>query len=297
MRHPDVPETLDGWSILHRTFRLRRRDLRALGAAQRERIASEALALLGPLAASDDGDLALAQLLGHKGDLMLTHYARSFDALGTQQAAFDALELADYLEPLGSFVSVLELGLYEATAKIHAELQTRGLKPHSADWIAAFDALLAEQARSPRNASRLFAKIPARRYVCFYPMDKRRGESANWYALPYEERARLMLDHGKIGRSFFGHVTQVISGAIGFDDWEWGVDLYADDPLVFKKLIYEMRFDEASARYALFGPFLTGMQFSLAELPRFLAGDGVPQLLAVSPTTETLRPEPEPLLR
>jgi peroxiredoxin len=96
----------------------------------------------------------------------------------------------------------------------------------------------------------------------------------------------LMLDHGKIGRSFHGLVTQVISGSIGFDDWEWGVDLYADDPLVFKKLIYEMRFDEASARYAAFGPFYTGMQFSIAELPHFLEGDAVPRLL----------PEPEPVL-
>jgi chlorite dismutase len=89
-----------------------------------------------------------------------------------------------------------------------------------------------------------------------------------------------MLDHGKIGRSFHGQVTQVISGSIGFDDWEWGVDLYADDPLTFKKLIYEMRFDEASSKYAEFGAFWTGVQFSVAELPVFLAGERSPQLLA-----------------
>jgi peroxiredoxin len=115
--------------------------------------------------------------------------------------------------------------------------------------------------------------------VCFYPMDKKRGEAINWYQLPYEDRARLMMDHGKIGRSFHGLVTQVISGSIGFDDWEWGVDLYADDPMVFKKLIYEMRFDEASAKYAAFGQFYTGMQFSIAELPRFLDGTAVPELI------------------
>jgi chlorite dismutase len=97
--------------------------------------------------------------------------------------------------------------------------------------------------------------------------------------LPFQERARMMLDHGKIGRSFHGLVTQVISGSIGFDDYEWGVDLYADDPLVFKKLIYEMRFDEASARYAAFGPFISGVQFSVEDLPVFLAGDAVPRLI------------------
>ena len=280
MRHPDVPEALDGWHILHRMFRLRRRARDARGAARRDGIVREACAFFEPLAADTEGDVSLAAMIGHKCDLMVTHYAKSFDELGVVQAAFDKLELSDFLEPASSYVSVLELGLYEATAKFHAELAERGLKPHSGDWNEAFDALLAKAAVEPRSAARLWAKVPARRYVCFYPMDKKRGEQVNWYALPYAERARLMLDHGKIGRSFHGLVTQVISGSIGFDDWEWGVDLYADDPMVFKRLIYEMRFDAASAQYASFGPFFTGMQFSIAELPAFIEGTQSPRLLA-----------------
>jgi hydrogen peroxide-dependent heme synthase len=282
MRNPDVPETLDSWHILHRMFGFRRRAFDALGGPRRAGIAEAAVAFLEPLAAASDGDASIAQLLGHKSDLMLTHYAKSFDELGAMQIAFDKLELADYLEPQASYVSVLELGLYEASGRIHAELRDRGIKPHSPQWIAEFDAALAEQADEPRNATSLWAKVPQRRYVCFYPMDKKRGETVNWYRLPYEERGRLMVEHGKIGRSFHGLVTQVISGSIGFDDYEWGVDLYADDPLVFKKLIYEMRFDEASARYAAFGPFYTGMQFSIAELPRYLEGDAVPKLLTAA---------------
>ena len=279
MRHPEVPETLDSWNILHRMFRFDRRRFDELPPERRAAIAREAHDCLAPLAASPDSDASLAQLLGHKSDLMVTHYAKSFDQLGAAQTAFDKLELASYLAPHSSYVSMLELGLYEASGRIHAELRDRGLKPNSQEWIAAFDGAVLEQAQSPRNAGRLWAKVPQRRYVCFYPMDKKRGEAINWYQLPYEDRARLMLDHGKIGRSFHGLVTQVISGSIGFDDWEWGVDLYADDPIVFKKLIYEMRFDEASARYAAFGPFYTGMQFSLAELPHFLEGSAIPQLL------------------
>jgi len=279
MRHPYVPETLDSWAILHRMFRFERRRFDALPSERREALAREALEVLAPLARAGESDVSLAQLLGHKSDLMLTHYAKTFDDLGAVQTKFDKCTLRDYLTPQTSYVSILELGLYEASGRIHAELRDRGLKPHSPEWIAAFDAAIAEQANQPRNAARLWAKVPERRYVCFYPMHKKRGEAINWYQLPYEERARLMLDHGKIGRSFHGLVTQVISGSIGFDDWEWGVDLYADDPLVFKKLIYEMRFDEASARYASFGQFYTGMQFSLAELPHFLEGDAVPQLL------------------
>ena len=289
MRNPNVPESLDGWAILHRMFRLNRRGWDALGAEQQRAIEREAVDLFAGLARDPDTDLGLAQLLGHKGDLMLTHYARSFDALGEMQARVDKLALRDYLEPLESYVSILELGLYEFTAKIHAELRDRGLKPHSEAWNAAFDAMLAEQAHEPRNAARLFARIPQRRYACFYPMNKKRDGADNWYATPYDERAKMMLEHGKIGRSFHGHVTQVISGSIGFDDWEWGVDLYADDPLVFKKLVYAMRFDEASARFGEFGRFWTGMQFSVAQLGVFLAGAASPALLADDAAQPALR--------
>jgi chlorite dismutase len=281
MRHPNVPESLDSWKILHRMFRFDRRAWAAVEPARKLELEMEAGALFRSCAAgaNGEGDLGLAQILGHKADLMMTHYAKSFDELGEVQVRVDALGLSEFLEPESSYVSILELGLYEATARFHATLQKNDLKPGTPEWNTAFDELLAEEARNPRNAGRLWAKIPRRRYTCFYPMDKKRGEAINWYMLPYEERAHMMVDHGKIGRSFAGLVTQVISGSIGFDDWEWGVDLYADDPLVFKRLIYEMRFDEASARYAAFGPFFTGMQFSVAELPRFLNGEGSPQLL------------------
>ena len=283
MRHENVPESLDGWAILHRMFRFDRRRWDAASPNAQRAAEREAGALFAELAADADTDLGLAQLVGHKGELMLTHYARSFDALGEVQTRVDKSALCDYLEPMESYVSLLELGLYEHTAKIHAELRDRGLKPHSEDWNAAFDAMLAEAAREPRNAARLFARIPARRYVCFYPMNKKRMAADNWYSTPYAERAKMMLEHGKIGRSFHGHVTQVISGSIGFDDWEWGVDLYADDPLIFKKLVYAMRFDEASARFGEFGRFWTGMQFSVAQLGVFLAGSGSPALHAADP--------------
>jgi chlorite dismutase len=133
---------------------------------------------------------------------------------------------------------------------------------------------MAEQRR--KLASRLWPKIPERGYLCFYPMNKRRAGADNWYMLPLEERQRLMHDHGMIGRRYAGQVNQVISGSIGFDDWEWGVDLFADDPLVFKKLVYEMRFDESSARYAEFGPFHFGIRLAPAELGRVMGTNAAP---------------------
>jgi chlorite dismutase len=170
---------------------------------------------------------------------------------------------------------MVELGMYEMTAQIHARLGEQGLALGSKEFDHAFDAEMEEQRK--RVWPRLFQEVPPRRHVCFYPMSKRRGEHKNWYAVPFEERARMMRDHGMVGRHYAGAVTQIISGSIGFDDWEWGVDLFADDPLVFKKLVYEMRFDEASVWYGEFGPFYVGLQFSPEELPTYLEG-GVPVL-------------------
>ena len=119
---------------------------------------------------------------------------------------------------------------------------------------------------------RLYPKIPASRYLCFYPMDRKRGEDKNWYTLPIEERQRQMEEHGMVGRRYAGKVQQIITGSIGFDDWEWGVDLFADDPLVFKKLIYEMRFDQVSAVYAAFGQFFVGVRCPVAKLGEWLNG-------------------------
>lgn len=278
MRHPNVPESLDGWSILHRMFRFDRRSWDAVEATAQAVVEREAVDAFTELAEGADTDCALTQLLGDKGDVMLTHYARSFDALGMAEARVDKLALMDFLSPSGSYVSIHELGLYGDTGKIHADLRDRGLTAHSAEWNAAFDAALAAVAADPRNAGRLVARIPRRRYVCFYPMNKKRVGADNWYMLPFDDRAKLMVEHGKVGRSYYGLVSQVISGSIGFDDWEWGVDLYADEPLVFKKLVYEMRFDEASSRFGEFGEFWTGMQFSVEALPTFLAGRESPRL-------------------
>src|SRR5687768_12409505 len=227
--------------------------------------------LAGTLASPAEGAHALVQLLGHKGDLMVIAFRRSFDELGRTQLALSRTKLHAYLTSTSSYVSIVELGMYDMTAKIHRQLAESGLTHGSDEYNAAFDAEIDRQRQ--RVSGRLFGPIPGSRYVCFYPMDKRRGETHNWYAVEFQKRAEMMLEHGKVGREYAGRVTQVISGSIGFDDWEWGVDLFADDPVTFKKLIYEMRFDEASARYAEFGPFYVGLQFSTSELERFLEGE------------------------
>jgi len=264
-----VPETLEGWCLLHQMFRVSWPALVQATNDERAELAEGLRAFLEQGAADEGTSMAVA-MLGHKADLMLVHARRSFDALVQAQLDVARLPIAEAFESTTSYVSVVELGMYEMTAKIHEQLTAQGLE-HGTDAYRAAqkEAMRAQQGRV---SSRLFTAFPARRYVCFYPMDKRRGEVKNWYSAPFEKRAAMMREHGHIGRLYAGEVTQIISGSIGFDDWEWGVDLFADDPVVFKRLIYEMRFDEASADYGEFGPFYTGVQFSSSEVPAWVEG-------------------------
>lgn len=268
---PAVPLTTEGYSVLHQMMRLRRTAWRELAQAERSAIAQEASALLSAMEKNSAGQSALYSLIGHKGDLMLIHFRNSFAELNQAELTLANLRLSDYLEPTTSYLSIIELGLYESTLKIYKELADQGIEPHSEQWKAEIECKLNrhKEAMHPR----LFPEIPPNRYACFYPMDRRRGEEKNWYTLPIEERARQMNEHGLVGRRYAGEVKQIITGSIGFDDWEWGVDLFADDPLVFKKLIYEMRFDEVSAVYALFGQFYVGVRVAAAALEKLLNGE------------------------
>jgi hydrogen peroxide-dependent heme synthase len=273
---PEVPLTTEGYSVLHQMMRFRWTAWRALPEATRSAIAQEAASVLGEMEKNvagqkPSGQSALFSLIGHKGDLMLVHFRNSFADLNQAELKLAGLRLSDYLEPTSSYLSIIELGLYDSTLKIYKELADQGIQPHSDQWKAEIECKLGRhrEAMHPR----LFPEIPPNRYLCFYPMDRRRGEDKNWYTLPIEERARQMSDHGLVGRRYAGEVKQIITGSIGFDDWEWGVDLFADDPLVFKKLIYEMRFDHVSAVYALFGQFYVGVRCPAAALEKLLSGE------------------------
>jgi hydrogen peroxide-dependent heme synthase len=267
---PPVPLTIEGYSVLHQMMKFRWSAWRALRPTQKAKILHEASGVLAKMEQNTSGQSGLYSLIGHKGDLMFIHFRQSFDELNQAEMQMARLRLSDYLEPTTSYLSVIELGLYESTIKVYRELAERGIEAHSEEWKRAIQETLARQKEAMRP--RLFPEMPKHRYVCFYPMDRRRGEDKNWYMVPIEERARQMNEHGLVGRRYAGEVKQIITGSIGFDDWEWGVDLFADDPLVFKKLIYEMRFDEVSAVYALFGAFYVGLRCSSGELGKLLGG-------------------------
>ena len=266
-----VPLTLEGSFLLHQFFRFDWKAWRSRPDGERETIAAEAVAALNRLERKvPDAPVqtALFSQLGHKGDLVLIHFRDSLEALNQVELDLAQTKLYDFLTPSHSYVSVVELGLYESTRKTYEA--AANLEQHSTEWTAEIVATLARQ--SAAMAPRLFPAVPEARYLCFYPMDRKRGEQVNWYTVPFAERQRMMHEHGLIGRRYGDVVKQIISGSIGVDDWEWGVDLFADDPVVFKKLIYEMRFDEVSAVYAKFGQFFISVRLPVEKLGGWLEG-------------------------
>jgi len=268
---PAVPLTLEGSWVLHQMFRWRSGAWRSLDTSDRERIVEELAQWLKPLDAPHSeghpNQSAAYSVIGHKADLLLIHFRDSLHDLHQAELAVANLPLAQYLEPAHSYVSVVELGLYDSSVKAYEDLSSRDIRAHTPEWDQGIAEVLARQ--SAAMAPRLYPEIPPARYLCFYPMDRKRDGHNNWYQRPMAERQRLMHEHGLVGRRYAGCVKQIITGSIGFDDWEWGVDLFADDPLIFKKLIYEMRFDEVSAVYALFGQFWLAERVLASDLPRY----------------------------
>ncbi|MCI0425905.1 MAG: heme-dependent peroxidase [Actinobacteria bacterium] len=244
-----APETLEGWFALHDIRRLDRARWQTLPSAERGRAIAEIVDLLERMSSDPGSGHTVAYLIvGHKADLLLFHLRSEVGELRRLEEAFDRTTLAAFTTRPYSFLSVVEISRHAAPEG-------------GAETIAD----------TPYVQTRLYPEIPAHDgFVCFYPMSKRRGPWDNWYTLTSDERAALMRAHGRTGRRYSGRVTQIVTGAIGLDDWEWGVTLFADDPLVFKKLVYEMRFDEVSARFAEFGPFHVGERIRPDDLKAWL---------------------------
>ena len=270
---PAVPLTLEGSSVLHQFFRFDWKAWRALLAGERAQIAAEAVEALGKLERESPGGpvrTALYSQLGHKGDLILVHFRDSFAALNQVELDLAQTRLYDFLDLRHSYLSVVELGLYESTRKTYEAASAKGYAQHSPEWEADVAESLKRGAAA--MAPRLYPAVPDAKHLCFYPMNRKRDEKDNWYTVPFAERQRMMHEHGMVGRRYAGQVQQIVTGSIGFDDWEWGVTLFAEDPIAFKKLIYEMRFDEVSAVYALFGPFYVGVRIPVEKLTGWLEG-------------------------
>ena len=263
---PLSPLVLDGWYLLHQFFRIHppASEEGAEGALPR------ALArLFGDWAdMGDAGWSGLYRVVGGRGtDFMAIHFRTSLEALAQAEDPLRALAGTGELELLDDYLSVVELGFYAVTDALLKRARDEGIDPHSERWTALVEETLAAEREKRYVGHRLRPTQPDEMpYVCFYPMDKRRNPGQNWYALPLEERARLMAAHGQTGRRYAGRISQIISGSVGFDDWEWGVTLFGANPLDFKALITDMRYDEVSAQYAEFGEFKVGFRIPPGEV-------------------------------
>ncbi len=257
-----APETLEGWYVLHQTFALDRTALRALTAADFDLVARDFAAAMHDLSGGDgaEGWSALVPLVGSKADFMVMHFRPTLDELGVAQARLARARLTDFASPVEFFLSVAEAGLYYITAQLAKAADARGGKVGDDEYRAELKKRVDAELATEHVRKRLYPPPPSDRmpYVCVYPMDKKRETGQNWYALPIEARSDLMKWHGLTGRKYAGRVLQIISGSIGLDVWEWAVTLFAADPLEFKKIVSEMRFDEASAKYGEFGNFYVG---------------------------------------
>jgi peroxiredoxin len=256
------PATLDGWFALHQVLAQDWAALHRLTGAERKRVAEEARVVLSELAnPSVPGWSAGFRLIGGRADWLLIHFRETPDQLADAQLRLRRSALGPFLRVEYDYVSVAEASMYHATVEA-----ARQAEPGSDEFKKVLDELIAAELAVPHVQARL---RPANRtdmpYACFYPMSRRRAHPDNWYTLPAEERARLMREHGLSGRRYADRVYQVISASVGLDDWEWGVTLFAFDLLDFKRIVGEMRFDEASARYGEFGPFYVGIRMTPEE--------------------------------
>jgi chlorite dismutase len=259
MREP--PQTDEGWYALHDFRRIDWAAWRDAPERERDRAVEEGVEYLDTheaVADAEDGASAVFAMVGHKADLLIVHLRPTLDALSTAERRFDRTTLGAFTEQSTSYVSVTEVSGYVSDAYFaedEEEVDT-GLKRYI--------------------EGKLEPEIPADQYVSFYPMSRKRGEQDNWYDLPFERRREMMEEHGEHGREFGGRVKQIVASSVGLDDWEWGVTLFSEDPTDLKDIVYEMRYDEASARYSEFGPFYVGRRFPPSDLPAFLAGESVP---------------------
>ncbi|PPA69698.1 hydrogen peroxide-dependent heme synthase [Jeotgalibacillus proteolyticus] len=245
----EAATTLDGWYGLHDFRKMDWTSWKRLSSDDRSLAITEFQQFLKKLHIVQDeeqGSHSFYSIVGQKADFMLFILRPTMEELNELENEFNKLTIAEYTIPTYSYVSVVELGSY-------------GSKDSDEDPF-----------QNPYVRARLYPQLPKTKHICFYPMDKKREGDDNWYMLPMEKRKQLMYDHGMIGRGYAGKIKQIISGSVGFDDWEWGVTLYSDDVLQFKKIVYEMRFDEVSARYGEFGSFYVGNLLEDEELPKFL---------------------------
>ena len=256
--HANLPDPTirmsEGWHCLHQYYKVDQKALQGLTAAQRAQGREQIQAILDPNAGHAPTRIQTSVVSGHRADMgvmMMDPDPLKIDAV-TQEVRNSAIGSA--LVPSYSFVSITEISEYVPSVEQYAErLQREGTDPSDPAFEAKVNAY--KQRLPAMNNQRLYPDFPPFPVIAFYPMNKARHPLANWYTEPFSARSELMAEHATSGIKFAGRVSQLITASTGFNDWEWGVTLWSRAPEYIKEIVYGMRFDKASAKYAEFGPF------------------------------------------
>lgn len=247
----------DGWHCLHLYYRVCPQVLSQIGESARVAGRAELVRLLDSQRPDAPARVQTSVVSGHKADLGLMLMDRDPLKIDALRQSIRSSPLGAALVPAFSFVSITEVSEYVPTLEQYGErLRAEGNDPAGPAYAAKLKAY--EEREAVMRKQRLFPDFPPWPVFCFYPMNKIRHPQANWYIQPYSRRMEMMTEHGKSGMKFAGKVSQLITASTGLDDWEWGVTLWAREPAFLKEIVYTMRFDEASAKYAEFGPFYIG---------------------------------------
>ena len=244
----------EGWHCSHLFYRFDRGALKGLSAAELAEGAKHFVATLEAGGEHTPARLQTSIVSGHKADFGLMLLDADPLVIDGLHQRLSAGPLGVALEPTYSFVSLTEVSEYVPTVEQYGQrLVAEGEDPAGLAYRAKLKAY--ESREAMMRTQRLTPELPDWPSTCFYPMNKKRKVGENWFLLDVDARNKLMAEHGRTGMSFGGKVTQLITVGLGYDDWEWGVTLWARTPEFLKDIVYRMRFDEASARYAEFGPF------------------------------------------
>jgi hydrogen peroxide-dependent heme synthase len=260
-----VVKLTKGIHVLHLFYRVDRGRWAGLATQQTDGALKKLEGLCAANAAASNPRLLTYTNVGGKADLVFFLLASELGQIGQMHRDLEACFPPGVLQTVYSFFSITELPDYVTSEEdMKAGLVAEKLQPGSEEFETKLKAL--KERHAQYEHFRLYPELPDWEVMAFYPMSKRRAGNDNWYSLDFAKRKELMAGHARVGRKFAGRISQLISGATGLDDWEWGVTLMAHQVDALKEIVYEMRFDEVSARYGEFGPFYVNLRLSPADL-------------------------------
>lgn len=254
----------EGWHCLHIYYKINQTALQMVSPEDRAFGRAEVIEILNSSAENAPARMLTSVVSGHRADLGLMLMDPDPLRIDAVTQRLRASRIGTALESTWSFVSITEVSEYVPSVEQYAErLQREGTSPDDPAYQAKINAY--QQRLPAMNQQRLYPDIPPFPVMTFYPMNKIRHPLANWYTEPFSARSELMAEHATSGIKFAGRVSQLITASTGFDEWEWGVTLWSRAPEHIKDIVYSMRFDRASAKYAEFGPFFVGYVMSAEE--------------------------------